>query len=304
MLLLSLRRVTRKVRDDNQIRFDQVWQQSTESDMPPWLCLDQQHVDWAMRWISSADFATAEAFLDENGHLLEEDYDGAIDEALLVVDSARAAALKDIRARLRFTQDPKARRPGWPDAIANADDVVSQSSVYDLAERFLEAGLHRRIELLTEHGQLLRGDTVGNHLRARRDNPRASAAVSLIELSRIPLDADIASVAAGADEADALLSTIAEHRDIKVLRQAGVVLMNHAADASDTEVLFVASFYVGVSLLESELSLQMPELIRSAAESAPARVPGWQHLCRLMSSRSAEFAQAQSVLEEPESDNG
>ncbi len=97
MLLLYIRRLTRKIRDDNRIRFDQLWQRSTDTDVPVWAFTDQQRIDWAMSWVSSDDFTTADAFLQQNVQLLGDDYDGAIDEALLVVDPARAAALRDIR---------------------------------------------------------------------------------------------------------------------------------------------------------------------------------------------------------------
>ena len=300
MLLLYIRRVTRKVRDDNRIRFDQLWQRSGDSEVPVWVFVDQRMIDWAMRWISTPDFTTAEAFLRTNDHLLSDDYNDAIDEAILVSDSARAAALRDIRDRLRFARDPDTQLR----ASGNKLGDVASTNVYDIAEQFLEASLGPRVALLAEHGQLLRGETAGQHLRARSDNPRVSAAVSLIELSRIPLHAEIASVATDADQADTLLSNIAEQGDIKVLRQAGVVLTNHATETSEPEVLVPASFYVGVTLIESELSTQMIELIRSAAEAAPNRVPEWRRLCRRLSSSSSEFAQAARILEEIGSGDG
>ena len=150
--------------------------------LPAWAAIDQQKIDWAMGWVSAGDFTTAEAFLQQNNHLLGDDYDSAIDEAFLVVDPARAAALRDIRARLRFnppsspeTPDPCLDRPG---GHVHGNDAA-QTNTYDLAEQFLEANLNQRIALLGEDGEALRGDTVGRHLRARSDSPRASAAVSL-----------------------------------------------------------------------------------------------------------------------------
>ncbi len=91
---------------------------------------------------------------------------------------------------------------------------------------------------------------MGRHLRARSDSPRASAAVSLIELSRIPLHTDVAAAAADADQADSVLARIAEQHDTKVLRQAAVVLMNNATETAEPEVSVATSFYLGVSLLD------------------------------------------------------
>ncbi len=307
MLLLRIRRLTRTIRKDGRVRFDQLWQRSTGTDLPAWAAIDQQKIDWAMRWISTADFTTAEGFLQQNDHLLGDDYDGAIDEAILVLDPARAAALKDIRARLRFTPfiSSETPNPGVDAQASQADgNDAAAANPYDLAEQFLEADLNQRTSLLTDHGEVLRGDTVGGHLRARSDNSRASAAVSLIELSRIPLHIDVATAATDADQADAVLARIAGQHDTKVLRQAAVILMNHATETTDPEVSVTTAFYLGVSLLDSELSTQGRELIVAGAEAAPMRVPEWLRLCERLATTKREFAEAASILEEPAGDDG
>jgi hypothetical protein len=176
-----------------------------------------------MQWVSAPDFTAAEAFLRQNNHMLGDDYDSALDEAFLVLDPARTAALKDIRARLRFAPPANAHTADPRHEVHAGDTQENDTAhphIYDLAEHFLEVDLDQRIALLAEHGEELRGDTVGRHLRARKDSPRASAAVSLIELSRIPLHTDVAATALDEDQANTVLARIAEHHDTKTLRQA------------------------------------------------------------------------------------
>jgi hypothetical protein len=292
-----------------RVRFDQLWQQSTGTDLPEWAFIDQQKIDWAMRWISAPDFTIAETFLRQNDHLLGGDYDGAVDEAILVLDTPRAAALMDIRARLRFaasTSHANSLDLGLEAAASDADRMGNgQPNAYDLAEHFLASNFNQRLVLLAEHGEELRGDTVGRHLRARRDSPRASAAVSLIELSRVPLYTAVAAAAANADQTESVLARIAESHDTKTLRQAAVVLMNQADDAADLEVTVVGSFYLGVSLLDSEFAAQGQELIAAAAEAAPRRVSEWRRLCGRLSAAKPVFGQAAGILDEqPDGEGG
>lgn len=306
MLLLHLRRIARRARNDNRLRFDQSWGRDTDTDVPGWIFIDERQIDWVMSWVSSNDFTSAERFLRNNDQLLGADYDSAVDEALLVVDPARGAALQDIRNRLRFARQGDALAAdsvegGHPH---DGDDGDQQKNAYDTAEQFLEADLGQRLRLLAEHGELLRSETVSRHLRLRSDSQRANAAVSLIELSRIPLHAEIANVVRDAHLADEWLSRIAEQHDVKVLRQAGVVMMNAATEASQSGVLAVISFYLGVSLLQSELAEQMRELIQSAAEAAPDRVAAWQRLCQRLLPTKQEFSQAAELLEEEEVGDG
>ena len=308
MLLFYLRRLTRKIRDASRVRFDQLWQQSTGTDMPAWAAIDQQKIDWAMRWVSASDFTTAEAFLQQNNHLLGDDYDSAIDEAFLVLDPA-AGGGPERHPRpppLHPVQQPQTSIPRLDvQASQVGGNDAAPTNIYDLAEQFLEANFNQRLALLAEHGEELRGDTVRRHLRARRDSPRTSAAVSLIELSRIPLQIDLATAAADADEADAVLARIAGQHDAKVLGQAAFVLMNNATETTEPEVSVAPSFYLGVSLLDSEFSAQGRELIAAAAEAAPMRVPEWLSLCERLSASKPEFAQAADILnEQPEGEGG
>jgi tetratricopeptide (TPR) repeat protein len=289
MLLLQIRWRARKIRETvGHTTFDQLWTASTGTDLPDWVEIDQQKIDWAMRWISSADFTAAEDFLRQNDNLLGEDYNTAVDEALHVVNPARAAALKDIRARLKGSSE---RSP------EEANGGQARGASYDLAERFLGADLNQRSRLLAEYGEDLRGETVGQHLRAHDKDPRMGPAVSLIELSRIPLHIDVVEAAPDAEQVGALLARIAENHDIKTLRQAAVVLMTNASDVQNAEVMITSSFYVGVTMLSTDFSMQGIELIRNAAEFDMARVQAWIRLCDNLSASSTEFAQAAGLLD-------
>jgi len=307
MLLLQIRRLTRKIRDASRVRFDQQWQQSTGTEVPAWATIDQQKIDWTMRWISASDYTASQAFLEQNSHLLGDDYDSAIAEVFLVLDAPRAAGLNDIRARLRFapSSDPQIPDPRLAvQAIQPGANDTAPTNIYDLAEQFLEANLNQRASLLEEHGEELRGDTVGRHLRARHDNPRATAAVGLIELSRIQLHTDVATAAADADQADAVLARLAEQHDVRVLRQAAAVLTDNAIATTEPDVSVAVSFYLGVALLNTEHSAQGRELIADAAEAAPTRAPQWLRLCERLSASKPEFAEAESILSEEAAGEG
>lgn len=290
MLLLQIRWRARVIRETvGHAAFDQSWTTSTGTDLPDWAAVDQQKIDWAMRWISNVDFTAAENFLRQNDHLLGEDHDAAVDEALLVVGLPRALALRDIRARLRG-------RPRLMPEETNEEQPRGAS--YDLAERFLRADLNQRAALLAQCGDDLRGDTVGKHLRAHDKDPRMGPAVSVIELSRVSLHTDVVAVAADAVQVDALLARIAESHDIKTLRQAAVVLVANAGDVQNAEVIITSSFYVGVTMLSTDSSAQGIELVRSAAEADTAHVEEWRRLCDRLSTSSMEFAQAARLLED------
>ena len=144
---------------------------------------------------------------------------------------------------------------------------------------------------------------MGRHLRARHDSPRAGAAVSLIELSRIPLHTDVAAAAADADadQIERLLADIAEHHDIKLLRQAAAVLTEEATQASKPELAVSVSFYLGVSLLDDEVDPQVAahgrELIEVAAEAMSTRVSDWLRLCERLAPAKPQFRQAARILE-------
>jgi hypothetical protein len=162
--------------------------------------------------------------------------------------------------------------------------------------------LNERIALLGTHGEVLRGDTVGRHLRARHDSPRAGAAVSLIELSRIPLHTDVAAAAeADADQIEGLPADIADHHDIKVLRQAAAVPTEEATQAARPQLAVPVSFYLGVTLLDDEVDPQVAahgrELIAVAVEAAPTRVPDWLRLCEQLAPAKPQFREAAGILE-------
>jgi tetratricopeptide (TPR) repeat protein len=306
MLLLYIRRLARKLRAGGRVRFDLLWRRSTGTDVPDWAAIDQQKIDWAMRWVSAPDYTAADAFLQQNDHLLGDDYDGAIDEAFLVVDPARAAALRDIRDRRRFNTFT---RPETSDQGRERDRLsavlrenTAAENPYDLAERFLEADLNQRVALLGTRGEVLRGDTVGRHLRARADSPRAAAAVNLIELSRIPLHTDVAAAAADADQIESLLADIAEHHEVEVVRRAAAVLMAEATETSRPELSVPISFYMGVTLLTPdiapEVAAQARELIAAAAQATPTQVPDWLALCERLAPAKPEFREAAQILGE------
>ncbi|MGQ9411148.1 caspase family protein [Mycolicibacterium gilvum] len=311
MLLLHLRRLTRRIRAAGRVRFDLLWRRATDTDVPNWAAIEELKIEWALRWVSAPDYTTAQAFLQQNRHLLGADYDSAVDEAFLVVDPTRAAALRDIRDQLRFNpfHSPETLDR---DVDAQIDAAyrknIAEQNIYDLAERFLEADLHQRISLLSMRGEDLRGDTAGRHLRARADSPRAASAVSLIELSRIPLHTDVAAAAADAEHTESLLAQIAEHYDVKVLRRAAVVLMHNATETANSELTLPISFYLGVTLLapdiEPSLAAQARGLIASAAEAAPTRVPDWLRLCERLSQAEPEFRQAAQILQQPGGQGG
>ncbi|BBX47688.1 hypothetical protein GCM10009641_18860 [Mycobacterium cookii] len=312
MLLLHIRRLTRKIRATGRVQFDLLWQRSTGTDLPAWTAVDEQKIEWAMRWVSTPDYATAEAFLRQNNHLLGDDYDSAIDEAVLVVDPARASALRDIRDRLRFNPfiKPEAIDGGIERAKLDAAyrKNIAERNTYDLAERFLEADLNQRIALLSQYAEELRGDTVVRHLRARADSPRAAAAVNLIELSRIPLHTEVAAAAPDANQTESLLAHIAENHDIKVLRRAAAVLMSYAIEAAKPELTVPVSFYMGVTLLDPEIDPKAAshgrELIAAAAEATPTRVADWLRLCERLAQAKPEFSQAAQILVETGGEDG
>ncbi len=301
MLMLHLRRLTRTIRETGRVRFDQLWQRTTGTELPTWATIDQQKIDWALQWVSTPDFTSAEAFLQHNTHLLGEDHDSAIDEASLILDPTRAAALKDIRNRLRFTApagthtvDPLPEGRGGDPHQRN----TAHTNIYDLAEHFLSTDLDQRIGLLAQRGEELRSETVGRHLRAHNDRTRSGAAVSLIELSRIPLHTDVAAAATDTDQARAVLARIAEHHDIRTLHYAAVVLMNKAKESASLEILIESTFYVGVSMLKSESSKQGQEFIAGIVDVAPTRVPEWRRLSERLSGAKPEFGQAAGILDQ------
>jgi tetratricopeptide (TPR) repeat protein len=312
-LLLHIRRLTRTLREAGRVRFDLLWRRSTGTDVPDWGAIDQQKIEWAMRWVSAPDYTAADTVLQQNSHLLGDDYDGAIDEALLVVDPARAAALRDIRDRRRFNR-PETLDPDENIPLRDIHrENLAATNEYDLAEQFLEAGLNQRVALLGTLSDVLRGDTVGRHLRARADSPRAAAAVNLIELSRIPLHTDVAAAAADADQIESVLADIAAHHDVEVLRRAAAVLMAEATETSRPELSVPVSFYLGVTLLTPDLlspdiapevAAQARELIAVAAEAAPTQVPDWLRLSERLAPAKPEFGEAAQILSETTAGEG
>lgn len=170
--------------------------------------------------------------------------------------------------------------------------------------RLLAADLAQRVALLNEHGEQLRDDAVGRYLRARNDSPRARAAVSLIELSRIGLHTDVVAAAGDDDLANSVLTRIAEQRDAKVLRQASIVLVDNAQEAAEPRVAVVATFFLAVGLLASELAAQGSELISIVTEAIPERLAGWKRLYERLATTRSEFAEVGALLDGRSAENG
>ena len=252
LVRLSLRSLARWLRGSNSETFDRLWQRAVGSAIPPWATVDVQKIEWAKRW-QSWDYSVGEAFLRANRHLLGADYDSAGDEVLIPVDAPRALALRHIRQQVAES----------PDAPATT------ARVFEVAEQFLEAVLSGRISLLDNSERELESDIIGQFLRAHGNSPRARAAVSLIELRRLGLDADIAAIAADDDLADQFLSRIAASHDAKVLRQASVVVFDHAVEVENPTVAVVASFFLGIGMVATEFAAQAREILAPVIAEAP-----------------------------------
>lgn len=294
MLLLHLRRATRMFRAAGRARFDQMWKRAAGTDLPVWATIDDNKVDLAMQWISAPGYSSAEAFLRSNSQLLDADCDTAVEEVFPLLDQARAAALADLRNRIRFAAPTDAPGTGGAE-IEDAGPL----NIYDLAEQFLAADLDGQITLLAVHGEELRDGTVRRHLLARNGHPRQKPSVSLLELSRLGLHTAVATAAASGDtdQVDTLLARIAEEQDLKALRQAAFAISHHANATANAAVGTTASFYFGVGLLGVEEAAQGRNIIALAAEGVPGRVPAWLTLSDRLAPTKPEFGEAATILD-------
>ncbi|KWX20550.1 hypothetical protein AFM11_29545 [Mycolicibacterium wolinskyi] len=264
--------------------FDAAWLQLTGEPTPKWMQAPDDLVIAAFECVTTgANYESTTGLLTRHGLLSDTEADEILEEAYLAAPPYRSTAIRAIRSTAKQSSQ---------------QDAEDLAATFDFADDFSQKPLSEQVNILQLRKDQLQEPTIIQYLQenAQAGDTGAKKSVALIGLSRSNLEREALQAAKSAVLASGLLERIARDYEPQVLRQASFVLLGEVSSGEmSPELAAVVSFFMGVSLLDTQERENGLSMISSAAELDVER-PSVLIAIRERLDGHAQFVEAAGIL--------